>query len=241
MKLEKITVSILSHFSKLSQGSDPTSIVVKPSDPQILVASSATRSVVALARNIQPFESELSLFRLSNFVSSLELFKDVDYNLEFSSSQVKIVSEGRNFEQTIDLDDPEVLTVPDSTKVLTYLEDKPVEVEFELTDYVRSKIEAGAKKNNVSGLLFEGKNGEIVLTAANVSLQGAIEKTASRFSVKTGQKTDREFSVGVLADDFSKITSGDYHVGISRTFVRFIAPPEAYVSYVLTTQQYSKI
>jgi hypothetical protein len=235
LKLDKTTISILKHFGGLA-----TSIHIQPSDPQTLIVSSDTKQIVALARNVQSFDDSLAIYNITNFVACLDLFKDAEFDLEIFKDRVEIKSSDGVFNQNFNLSDPSILLVPKPEKTEVYFTNE-IPIEFDLSDNFISKLKSGIAQNNASTLLFETVDEQFVVRAANCSTDGRIEKTTNQFSVKTGFKSDMKFRVGIPAGLFSKIAAGSYKVGITKNYVRFLAPAEAFVSYVFPSSKFSTV
>ncbi|AKE44877.1 DNA polymerase processivity factor [Sinorhizobium phage phiM9] len=235
MQLEKNTIAILKHL-----GTFATSIHIEPSDPQIFIVSSDNRQIVALAKNIQSFDQSMAIYNIKNFVSALELFKDTEFDLEIFRDHVEIKSNDGVFNQEFMLSDPAILVVPKPDKAGAYFSSE-LPVEFELSDAFLTKVKSGVNLNVATHVLFETIDGQIVVRAANVSSDGRIEKTTNQFSVKTGVTTGTKFRVGIPASLLTQIAPGNYKTGISKNFVRFLAPEDAFVSYVIPTAKFSTL
>ncbi|QIG69725.1 putative sliding clamp DNA polymerase accessory protein [Rhizobium phage RHph_I46] len=235
MKLETTTISILKHLGSLAE-----SIHIIPMENQRFYVAPENKSIVALAKNVQSFEDALPIYKIKNFVSALELFKDTEYSLEVFKDRVEIKSDDDVFNQTYNLADPAILIVPTPEKTDSYFAAK-LEVEFEFSEAFLSKLKSGISQNGSSHVFFEcdGNGSAILVRAADASSEGRLEKTNNQFSVKSGHTSDKKFRVAIASSSLLATAPGQYTVGINKNLVRLAAPEEAYVSYVIPSAKFS--
>jgi hypothetical protein len=235
LKLESTTISILKHLGSLAE-----SIHIVPMADQKFYAAPENKTIVALAKNVQQFDDPLPIYKIKNFVSALELFKDTDYSLETFKDRVEVKSDDGVFNQTYNLADPAILIVPTPEKVDVYF-NSTIDVEFEFSESFLSKIKSGISQNGSSHVFFEcdGDGSAILVRAADASTEGRIEKTNNQFSVKTGHTSEKKFRVAIASASLLSTAPGQYTVGVTKNMIRLSAPAEAFVSYVIPSAKFS--
>lgn len=235
MKFDKTSFEILKHFASYSK-----SIHIETLEKQMFFVSSEDARLAARARNIQDVTVELPLRDLPQFVSSLNMFKDVEYNISLNagSERAIIKSESGKLKQNISLCEPQILSCPKPDKFNKYFEmDLP---EFTMTVENLKHIREAIAVNSSESVTLTVENGKFAFLIANMTSKGAIEDTSNDFLLTTEIETDENFFVGLPAKNFTTILNGEYKIGVAENFVRLTAPEDAHVDYVMPTLQYSK-
>jgi len=197
MNLSSDTLDILKNFSDINQN-----ILVKPGKK--LQTISTMKNILAEADITEDFGQEFAIYNLSEFLRSVELFKDKKPSLGFNGGSAVTISEEsgkRNIKYFFA--DKSVIVAP--TKSITMPDSF---VSFTLKKESFAELMKGVLTLNLPDI-------SVVGDGSTIKLHGADRKnsTSNTYSVDVGE-TDKTFKAHFKAENF-KMVQDDYDVSIS--------------------------
>ena len=195
MKVSSQTLSVLKNFSEINEN-----ILVKPGNT--ITTISTLKNVLAQATIDERFEQEFGIYKLPEFLRSVELFEKPELN--FNGGQyVTINDEKYGSEIQYFFADSSVLVTPSKT-----IELPDRYVTFQFTKEKFERLMKGANSLQLPDIALKGVDGKMTITASDKK-----NKSSNEYSVSLGE-TDKNFTVFFRMENFKQIED-DYDVAIS--------------------------
>tara|TARA_Y100000592_G_scaffold17836_1_gene26950 strand:+ start:18091 stop:18759 length:669 start_codon:yes stop_codon:yes gene_type:complete len=196
MKVSSQTISVLKNFSEINEN-----ILVKPG--KTISTISTLKNVLAQADVDENFEQEFGIYKLPEFLRSIELFEQPKLN--FNGGQYVTISDEK-YGQSIKyfFADKSVLVTPSKT-----IELPDRYVTFKLTKEKFERLMKGANSLALPDIILSGDGSKMKITASDKK-----NKSSNEYSVELGETT-KEFSIHFRMENFKQIED-DYDVAISQ-------------------------
>jgi hypothetical protein len=196
MKVSSQTLSVLKNFSEINEN-----ILVKPG--KTIRTISTLKNVLAEASVDEQFEQEFGIYKLPEFLRSVELFEQP--KLKFNGGQYVTIADEK-YGQSIKyfFADPSVLVTPSKT---IDLPDRYVTFKFTKEKFER--LMKGANSLALPDIILTGNGSKMTITASDKK-----NKSSNEYSVELGE-TEKEFSIHFRMENFKQIED-DYDVAISQ-------------------------
>jgi len=196
MKVSNQTLSVLKNFSEINEN-----ILVKPG--KTIRTISTLKNVLAEATIDENFEQEFGIYKLPEFLRSIELFEKPE--LKFNGGQYVTVNDEKNKQSIKYFFSPEsVLVTPSKT-----IELPDRYVTFQLIKEKFEKLMKGANSLALPDIALKGAEGKMTIIASDKK-----NASSNQFSIKLGD-TDKNFTVYFRMENFKQIED-DYDVAISQ-------------------------
>lgn len=195
MKVSSQTLSVLKNFSEINEN-----ILVKPGNT--ITTISTLKNVLAQATIDERFEQEFGIYKLPEFLRSVELFEKPELN--FNGGQYVTIKDEK-YGQSIKyfFADSSVLVTPSKT-----IELPDRYVTFQFTKEKFERLMKGANSLQLPDIALKGADGKMTITASDKK-----NKSSNEYSVSLGD-TDKNFTVFFRMENFKQIED-DYDVAIS--------------------------
>tara|TARA_Y100000004_G_scaffold133545_1_gene150954 strand:- start:1502 stop:2185 length:684 start_codon:yes stop_codon:yes gene_type:complete len=195
MKVSSQTLSVLKNFSEINEN-----ILVKPGNT--ITTISTLKNVLAQATIDERFEQEFGIYKLPEFLRSVELFEKPELN--FNGGQYVTIKDEK-YGQSIKyfFADSSVLVTPSRT-----IELPDRYVTFQFTKEKFERLMKGANSLQLPDIALKGADGKLTITASDKK-----NKSSNEYSVSLGD-TDKNFTVFFRMENFKQIED-DYDVAIS--------------------------
>tara|TARA_Y100000992_G_scaffold293080_1_gene251298 strand:+ start:255 stop:923 length:669 start_codon:yes stop_codon:yes gene_type:complete len=195
MKVSSQTLSVLKNFSEINEN-----ILVKPGNT--ITTISTLKNVLAQATIDERFEQEFGIYKLPEFLRSVELFEKPELN--FNGGQYVTIKDEK-YGQSIKyfFADSSVLVTPSKT---IELPDRYVTFQFTKDKFER--LMKGANSLQLPDIALKGADGKMTITASDKK-----NNSSNEYSVSLGD-TDKNFTVFFRMENFKQIED-DYDVAIS--------------------------
>ena len=195
MKVSSQTLSVLKNFSEINEN-----ILVKPGNT--ITTISTLKNVLAQATIDERFEQEFGIYKLPEFLRSVELFEKPELN--FNGGQYVTIKDEK-YGQAIKyfFADASVLVTPSKT-----IELPDRYVTFQFTKEKFERLMKGANSLQLPDIALKGADGKMTITASDKK-----NKSSNEYSVSLGE-TDKNFTVFFRMENFKQIED-DYDVAIS--------------------------
>ena len=195
MKVSSQTLSVLKNFSEINEN-----ILVKPGNT--ITTISTLKNVLAQATIDERFEQEFGIYKLPEFLRSVELFEKPELN--FNGGQYVTIKDEK-YGQAIKyfFADASVLVTPSKT-----IELPDRYVTFQFTKEKFERLMKGANSLQLPDIALKGADGKMTITASDKK-----NKSSNEYSVSLGD-TDKNFTVFFRMENFKQIED-DYDVAIS--------------------------
>ena len=196
MKVSNQTLSVLKNFSEINEN-----ILVKPG--KTIRTISTLKNVLAEATIDENFEQEFGIYKLPEFLRSIELFEKPE--LKFNGGQYVTVNDEKYKQSIKYFFSPEsVLVTPSKT-----IELPDRYVTFQLTKEKFERLMKGANSLALPDIAIKGAEGKMTITASDKK-----NASSNQYSVELGD-TDKNFTVYFRMENFKQIED-DYDVAISQ-------------------------
>ena len=203
MKPTNETLTILKNFSSINK-----SILIKEGNELSTIA--ITKNIFAKALITEKFPKEFAIYDLTEFLSGLTLFKEKEFEFDFSNDSYLLIksygSEVKYF-----YSDPDIIAAPPNKKLVM----PTPEVQFVLNSDVLDMMIRSANVYQLPDLCVEGDGKEIHLTVKDKK-----NSTSNTYSMIVGL-TENTFSYNFKMENI-KILPGTYTVNISSKISQFI-------------------
>ena len=195
MKVSSQTLSVLKNFSEINEN-----ILVKPGNT--ITTISTLKNVLAQATIDERFEQEFGIYKLPEFLRSVELFEKPELN--FNGGQYVTIKDEK-YVQSIKyfFADSSVLVTPSKT-----IELPDRYVTFQFTKEKFERLMKGANSLQLPDIALKGADGKMTITASDKK-----NKSSNEYSVSLGD-TNKNFTVFFRMENFKQIED-DYDVAIS--------------------------
>lgn len=195
MKVSSQTLSVLKNFSEINEN-----ILVKPGNT--ITTISTLKNVLAQATIDERFEQEFGIYKLPEFLRSVELFEKPELN--FNGGQYVTIKDEK-YGQAIKyfFADASVLVTPSKT-----IELPDRYVTFQFTKEKFERLMKGANSLQLPDIALKGADGKMTITASDKK-----NKSSNEYSVSLGD-TNKNFTVFFRMENFKQIED-DYDVAIS--------------------------
>ena len=195
MKVSSQTLSVLKNFSEINEN-----ILVKPGNT--ITTISTLKNVLAQATIDERFEQEFGIYKLPEFLRSVELFEKPELN--FNGGQYVTIKDEK-YGQAIKyfFADASVLVTPSRT-----IELPDRYVTFQFTKEKFERLMKGANSLQLPDIALKGADGKMTITASDKK-----NKSSNEYSVSLGD-TNKNFTVFFRMENFKQIED-DYDVAIS--------------------------
>ena len=195
MKVSSQTLSVLKNFSEINEN-----ILVKPGNT--ITTISTLKNVLAQATIDERFEQEFGIYKLPEFLRSVELFEKPELN--FNGGQYVTIKDEK-YGQAIKyfFAEASVLVTPSKT-----IELPDRYVTFQFTKEKFERLMKGANSLQLPDIALKGADGKMTITASDKK-----NKSSNEYSVSLGE-TDKNFTVFFRMENFKQIED-DYDVAIS--------------------------
>ena len=215
MNISPETLTILKNFSNIN-----SSLVVKQGN--ILRTISPAKNILAKFECPESFQNDFAVYDLNEFLGSLSLFKDPDF--DFSDTSYLQIKNGK-FKFKYFFSDPSVITAPPEKDI----ELPSVDVEFTLTEEVLSSVLRAASISQLPDLSLVGEKGNI-----NLVVRTKNNDTSNNFLVKVGA-TSSEFCFNFKVENL-KILPGVYTVQVSTANISKFTHDKWNLSYLIALE-----
>jgi hypothetical protein len=197
MKISNETLTILKNYSSIC-----SNLFVKPGGK--IRSLAPTKNIMAEAKVAEKFPVEFGIYDLSQFLSTISLFKDPDF--VFQEKMVVISSPSKNAKITYRYSDPSLLIIADKDVKMP-----DVAVEFDFKSEHFNDIMKAASTLQLPNISVESREGSMILRVFDSSN----ENSTNDYSIVIGDNTtDKEFVLIFKAENF-KFLPDDYHVRVS--------------------------
>jgi hypothetical protein len=195
MNLSSDTVSVLKNFSDINEN-----ILIKPGNK--IQTISTMKNVLAEAEITEKFESEFGIYKLPEFLRSIELFESPE--LEFNGSSYMTIADSKT-KQSIKyfFADKSVLVSPGKS---INMPDKFVTFTFKKNDF--AQLTKAATSLNLPDVTVKG-DGKIIKVIAS----DRKNKSSNQYSIDVGE-SDKKFTAYFRMENFKQVVD-DYDVAIS--------------------------
>ena len=201
MKISNETMAILSNFANINQN-----IFIAPGN-MIKTKSPASTTVMAIAKVVEEFPTEVSIYELSKLLNVLNLFDDPDVEFSPAHLTVKQNRSSANFTYSNKALIDAIMDYDKSIKVID------PELQFTLTDDIFKRIQKSAKLFDVEYVNITSVDGVARLVASDAALS---KDNANKFTVdiENPDVYNDDISVNIKMDAL-RFIPGDYTVAIS--------------------------
>ena len=193
MKLSENTLSVLKNFSTINSG-----LVIQKGNTQKTI--SPEKSILVEAELEDSIPSQFGIYDLNQFLGNVTTLGNPD--LTFDDRSV-LMNDGEISFSYYSCSPNLIVSPPDKELKL-----KQVDVSFNLTNAILSKLLKLAAMNNLTHLSVIGKNGEIRLQAHEKA-----NDTSNHASFKLNDYTGEDFTASFKVENI-KLIPGDYDVEI---------------------------
>ena len=195
MNLSSDTLSVLKNFSDINEN-----ILIKPGNK--IQTISTMKNVLAEAEITEKFESEFGIYKLPEFLRSIELFESPE--LEFNGSSYMTIADSKT-KQSIKyfFADKSVLVSPGKS---INMPDKFVTFTFKKNDF--AQLTKAATSLNLPDVTVKG-DGKIIKVIAS----DRKNKSSNQYSIDVGE-SDKKFTAYFRMENFKQVVD-DYDVAIS--------------------------
>lgn len=196
MKVSSQTLSVLKNFSEINEN-----ILVKPGST--IRTISTLKNVLAQAKVEENFEKEFGIYKLPEFLRSVELFEKPELN--FNGGQYVTIKDEK-YKQHIKyfFADESVLVTPSKS-----IELPDRYVTFTFTKEKFERLMKGANSLALPDIALKGAEGKMTITASDKK-----NTSSNEYSVELGE-TDKNFVAYFRMENFKQIED-DYDVAISQ-------------------------
>tara|TARA_Y100000389_G_C17374480_1_gene470886 strand:- start:351 stop:1016 length:666 start_codon:yes stop_codon:yes gene_type:complete len=215
MNISPETLTILKNFSNIN-----SSLVVKQGN--ILRTISPAKNILAKFECPESFQNDFAVYDLNEFLGSLSLFKDPDFDFS-DTSYLHITNDKFKFKYFFS--DPSVITAPPEKDI----ELPSVDVEFTLTEEVLSSVLRAASISQLPDLSLVGEKGNI-----NLVVRTKNNDTSNQASLEVG-KTSSEFCFNFKVENL-KILPGVYTVQVSTANISKFTHDKWNLSYLIALE-----
>lgn len=201
MKISNETMAILSNFANINQN-----IFIAPGN-MIKTKSPASTTVMAIAKVVEEFPTEVSIYELSKLLNVLNLFDDPDVEFSPAHLTVKQNRSSANFTYSNKALIDAIMDYDKNIKVVD------PELQFTLTDDIFKRIQKSAKLFDVEYVNITSVDGVARLVASDAALS---KDNANKFTVdiENPDVYNDDISVNIKMDAL-RFIPGDYTVAIS--------------------------
>ena len=201
MKISNETMAILSNFANINQN-----IFIAPGN-MIKTKSPASTTVMAIAKVVEEFPTEVSIYELSKLLNVLNLFDDPDVEFSLAHLTVKQNRSSANFTYSNKALIDAIMDYDKNIKVVD------PELSFTLTDDIFKRIQKSAKLFDVEYVNISSVDGVARLVASDAALS---KDNANKFTVdiENPDVYSEDISVNIKMDAL-RFIPGDYTVAIS--------------------------
>lgn len=201
MKISNETLAILSNFANINQN-----IFIAPGN-MIKTKSPASTTVMAIAKVVEEFPTEVSIYELSKLLNVLNLFDDPDVEFSPAHLTVKQNRSSANFTYSNKALIDAIMDYDKNIKVVD------PELQFTLTDDIFKRIQKSAKLFDVEYVNITSVDGVARLVASDAALS---KDNANKFTVdiENPDVYNDDISVNIKMDAL-RFIPGDYTVAIS--------------------------
>ena len=215
MKVSSQTLSVLKNFSEINEN-----ILVKPGST--IRTISTLKNVLAQAKVEENFEKEFGIYKLPEFLRSVELFEKPELN--FNGGQYVTIKDEK-YKQHIKyfFADESVLVTPSKS---IELPDRYVTFTFTKEKFERLK---GANSLALPDIALKGENGVMTITASDKK-----NTSSNEYSVELGE-TDKNFVAYFRMENFKQIED-DYDVAISQKGIAHFIGRNKQIQYWIATE-----
>ena len=212
MKLSEQTLNVLKNFSTINQN-----LMIK--EGKVISTMSAMKNIVAKANIEDAFPSQVAIYDLNEFLSSISLFSNP--NLEFDEQFVTINdSETKGSSLKYFYSDPSIVTTP--TKTISMPSE---EVVFTLTNDNLNKLKRAASVISAPDLVLERNE-----TGTFFTVKDKKNDTANNYSLDIKTITDGKFNFYFKVENL-KLLDGDYKVTISSKNISHFVSNDRKIEY----------
>jgi len=216
MKITSETLNILKNYSTIC-----SNLFVKPGSKIQTLAP--TMNIMAEATVSEKFPVEFGIYDLSQFLSTVSLFKDPDF--DFQDKMVVISSQSKNAKITYRYSDPSLLV-----KAEKEVKMPSVSVEFEFKAEHYNDLMRAASTLQLPNVAVQSQDGDIVLRVFDSSNS----KSSNDYSIDLGpNKTGKEFSL-IFKTENIKLLPDDYTVRVSSKNVSEFTGTNNNIKYWIT-------
>ena len=201
MKISNETMAILSNFANINQN-----IFIAPGN-MIKTKSPASTTVMAIAKVVEEFPTEVSIYELSKLLNVLNLFDAPDVEFSPAHLTVKQNRSSANFTYSNKALIDAIMDYDKNIKVVD------PELSFTLTDDIFKRIQKSAKLFDVEYVNISSVDGVARLVASDAALS---KDNANKFTVdiENPDVYNDDISVNIKMDAL-RFIPGDYTVAIS--------------------------
>lgn len=216
MKVSSQTLSVLKNFSEINEN-----ILVKPGNT--ITTISTLKNVLAQATIDERFEQEFGIYKLPEFLRSVELFEKPELN--FNGGQYVTIKDEK-YGQSIKyfFADSSVLVTPSKT-----IELPDRYVTFQFTKEKFERLMKGANSLQLPDIALKGADGKMTITASDKK-----NTSSNEYSVELGE-TDKTFTVYFRMENFKQIED-DYDVAISQKGIAHFIGRNKQIEYWIATE-----
>lgn len=216
MKVSSQTLSVLKNFSEINEN-----ILVKPGNT--IRTISTLKNVLAQATVEENFDKEFGIYKLPEFLRSVELFEKPELN--FNGGQYVTINDEK-YKQHIKyfFADESVLVTPSKT-----IELPDRYVTFQFTKEKFERLMKGANSLALPDIALKGENGAMTITASDKK-----NTSSNEYSVELGE-TDKTFTVYFRMENFKQIED-DYDVAISQKGIAHFIGRNKQIQYWIATE-----
>lgn len=217
MQLSEDTLALLTNF-----GSINSNIVLKPG--QKLKTISEAKNILATADIVEDFPSDMGIYDLNEFLSTLSLVDNATLNFKDNSVLVENDTNRVNFYFA----EPSILTAPD--KDITMPE---AEVNITLTEEILNRTKKAASVLGHTDVAIMGDE------TISIKVFDTKDSSANTFESDLGPNTTGHKFLFVLNISNLKIIEGDYDVAISSKLISNWVNKNKPVSYFIALEKSS--
>ena len=216
MKVSSQTLSVLKNFSEINEN-----ILVKPGNT--IRTISTLKNVLAQATFEENFDQEFGIYKLPEFLRSVELFEKPE--LKFNGGHYVTIKDEK-YKQAIKyfFADESVLVTPSKT-----IELPDRYVTFQFTKEKFERLMKGANSLALPDIALKGENGTMTITASDKK-----NTSSNEYSVELGE-TDKTFTVYFRMENFKQIED-DYDVAISQKGIAHFIGRNKQIEYWIATE-----
>ena len=212
MKLSEQTLNVLKNFSTINQN-----LMIK--EGKVISTMSAMKNIVAKANIEDVFPSQVAIYDLNEFLSSISLFSNP--NLEFDEQFVTINdSETKGSSLKYFYSDPSIVTTP--TKTISMPSE---EVVFTLTNDNLNKLKRAASVISAPDLVLERNE-----TGTFFTVKDKKNDTANNYSLDIKTDGNGKFNFYFKVENL-KLLDGDYKVTISSKNISHFVSNDRKIEY----------
>tara|TARA_A100001011_G_scaffold145316_1_gene153463 strand:- start:4267 stop:4941 length:675 start_codon:yes stop_codon:yes gene_type:complete len=212
MKLSEQTLNVLKNFSTINQN-----LMIK--EGKVISTMSAMKNIVAKANIEDAFPSQVAIYDLNEFLSSISLFSNP--NLEFDEQFVTINdSETKGSSLKYFYSDPSIVTTP--TKTISMPSE---EVVFTLTNDNLNKLKRAASVISAPDLVLERNE-----TGTFFTVKDKKNDTANNYSLDIKTEGNGKFNFYFKVENL-KLLDGDYKVTISSKNISHFVSNDRKIEY----------